>query len=87
LSAHSGAGVELLLEALAEALGRHRRPVALTLQPQAGKLRAVLYRRCEVLDEAVDDAGRIRLKLRMENAVRGWLEAQTQFKGVWSVRE
>lgn len=87
LSARTGAGIDLLHEALAEALGRHRRPVALTLSPQAGKLRATLYRRCEVLDEAVDAAGRIRLKLRMENAVRGWLEAQTQYKGAWSVRE
>lgn len=87
LSAHTGAGVALLHQALAEALGRHRRPVALTLAPQAGKLRAVLYRRCEVLDETVDASGRIRLKLHMENAVRGWLEAQPQFKGAWSLRE
>jgi len=90
LSAHSGAGIDLLRQALAETLGCRRRPVVLDLKPQAGAagaLRAHLYRRCEVVDEVVDSAGRIRLKLNMENADRGWLEAQTQFKGVWSVRE
>jgi len=89
LSARSGAGVELLRAALAEMLGRGRRPVVLDLHPAgaAGALRAHLYRRCEVVSEAVDAAGRIRLRLNMANADRGWLEAQPQFKGVWSVRE
>ncbi len=84
LSAHSGAGIELLHQALGERLGRRRRQYVLNLKPQAGALRARLYQRCEVIDEQIDAAGRIRLKLKMERADRGWLESQQQFKGLWS---
>ncbi|MDA7996329.1 MAG: GTPase HflX, partial [Gammaproteobacteria bacterium] len=75
LSAHSGDGIDLLRQALAELLGRRRRDYVLRLQPQAGALRARLYQRCDVIDEQIDAAGRIRLKLKMEAADRGWLEA------------
>ena len=87
LSAHSGEGVELLRQALGELLGRQRRPYELALKPQAGALRAQLYQRCEVIDERTDDTGLIRLKLKMGGADRGWLEAQSQYAGVWSERE
>lgn len=87
LSAHTGAGVELLQQAMGELLGRRRRQYVLKLKPQAGALRAHLYQRCEVLDEQIDAAGRIRLKLKMEPADRGWLESQRQFKGLWSERK
>ncbi|MDA7972852.1 MAG: GTPase HflX, partial [Gammaproteobacteria bacterium] len=84
LSAHSGDGIDLLRQALAELLGRRRRDYVLRLQPQAGALRARLYQRCDVIDEQIDAAGRIRLKLKMEAADRGWLEAQRQYQGMWS---
>jgi len=87
LSAQTGEGVDLLQQALGELLGRRRRQYVLSLKPQAGALRAHLYQRCEVVDEQVDEAGLIRLKLNMGSADRGWLEAQTQFKGAWSERE
>lgn len=87
LSAHTGEGIDLLPQALGELLGRRRRQYVLNLKPQAGALRAHLYQRCEVVDEQVDEAGLIRLKLKMGLADRGWLEAQTQFKGAWSERE
>ena len=87
LSARSGRGINLLQQALGELLGRRRRPYELRLKPQAGALRARLYQRCEVIDERVDDAGLIRLKLHMESADRGWLESQSEFAGLWSERE
>jgi len=87
LSAQTGEGIDLLQQALGELLGRRRRQYVLNLKPQAGALRAHLYQRCEVVDEQVDEAGLIRLKLKMGSADRGWLEAQTQFKGAWSERE
>ena len=65
-------------------LGRRRRQYILNLKPQAGALRASLYQRCEVLDEQIDAAGSIRLKLNMESADRGWLESRREFKGLWS---
>ena len=84
LSAQSGEGIDQLQQALAELLGRHRRQYELRLKPQAGALRAQLYQRCEVLDERIDAAGLIRLRLKMESADRGWLESQQEFKGLWS---
>ena len=84
LSAHSGEGIDLLEQALGELLGRRRRQYVLNLKPQAGALRASLYQRCEVLDEQIDAAGSIRLKLNMESADRGWLESRREFKGLWS---
>lgn len=84
LSAHTGEGMGLLQQALYELLGAHRHQYNLTLKPQAGALRADLYQRCEVLDEQIDASGLIQLKLRMEKADHGWLQAQQQFKGLWS---
>ena len=84
LSAQSGEGINLLQQALGELLGCRRRQYELRLKPQAGALRARLYQRCEVLDERIDDAGLIRLKLNMESADRGWLESRLEFKGLWS---
>lgn len=87
LSAQSGEGINLLQQALGELLGRRRRQYELRLKPQAGALRARLYQRCEVLEERIDDAGLIHLKLNMESADRGWLESRPEFKGLWSERE
>lgn len=86
LSAHSGEGIDLLQRAIGELLGRRRRQYELRLKPQAGALRARLYQRCEVIDERIDDAGLICLKLKMESADRGWLESRPEFKGLWSER-
>ena len=83
LSAHSGEGIDLLQQALGELLGRRRQLFELRLQPQAGALRARLYQRCEVIDERIDDAGLIRLKLNMESADRNWLKSRAEFKGLW----
>ncbi len=84
LSAHSGEGVDWLQQALVELLGGGRRVCTLKLKPHAGALRAMLYQRCEVMDERVDDAGLVHLRVKMSNADRGWLESRTEFNGLWS---
>jgi len=57
LSAHTGAGIELLLEALSEQYRRGRVTQRLCLPPTAGRLRARLYEHLNVLSEAVTDQG------------------------------
>ncbi len=84
LSAHSGDGVQLLDAALGELLGASRRRYRLRIKPEAGALRAWLYRRAEVLGEQIADSGEIQLDVAMESAARGALESKRQFAGLWS---
>lgn len=80
LSAHTGEGIELLSQALAEHLGRDRVAVTLSLPPTAGRLRGHLYRRCEVVRESVTDDGNCVLELKLTAADVGWLEAHEEFR-------
>ncbi len=57
LSARSGAGCELLIEALRERLGKDMIDTDLHLSPAMGQLRAALYRLQAVAAEEVDEFG------------------------------
>jgi GTP-binding protein HflX len=58
LSAHTGVGVELLVAALSENYRRTRQRLRLQLPPEAGRLRASLYQRLEVVHEiALENGG------------------------------
>jgi GTP-binding protein HflX len=57
LSARSGAGCELLIEALRERLGKDMIDTDLHLSPAMGQLRAALYRMQAVAAEEVDEFG------------------------------
>lgn len=85
VSAQSGAGVDLLQQALGEVLAHQRQRVrrVLVLKPQAGALRARLYQRCQIAREEVGAQGEIRLCLQMDEADFGWLRAQGEFAGLW----
>ena len=83
LSATTGAGVELVSQALAEHLSKEHQDLLIRLKPQAGELRSRLFQRCEVVSEEVDEAGNIVMKLNLDAKVRGWLESQHQFDGLW----
>jgi GTP-binding protein HflX len=63
LSARSGAGLELLLQAMAELLAPQAHAQELVLQPQHSRLRSRLYARGSVLQEAVDDDGLCHLEV------------------------
>ncbi len=65
LSAVSGEGVELLLAAVAELTGELRVERDLPLGPKEGRLRAWFYANAEVLSETPDDAGGVRLRVRL----------------------
>ena len=83
LSAETGAGVEFVRLALAQLLSKEQRHYLLHLKPQAGALRASLFQRCHVIDEQVDESGIITMKVKMDPAMRGWLESQHQYRGLW----
>jgi GTPase len=85
LSAHSGAGVELLREALSENYRRLRRVVRLVLPPQAGRLRAALYERLGVVEEAVCEDGGWRIDVEIDDAQREWLRRQPDFREKYAI--
>jgi GTP-binding protein HflX len=79
LSARTGEGVELLLQALSEHYRKHRRFIRLHLPAQAARLRASLYDRFEVLAERNDGEGGSILELTLEQRDIDWLKKQTDF--------
>ena len=84
LSAETGAGVGLVRQALAQLLGKNYRDYLIRLKPQAGALRAKLFQRCQVINEQVDASGTITMKVKMNPAMRGWLESQQQYHELWN---
>lgn len=65
LSAQTGDGLDLLLEAVNERLSGDMFHDTLTLEPSQGQFRAQLYARGEVVNERIEDDGRISLEVRM----------------------
>ncbi|RDE19630.1 GTPase HflX [Motiliproteus coralliicola] len=66
LSAATGAGTELLPQAIAELLGDEVVHQTLHLAPHEGAFRAQLYAQNAVLDEQVDEAGQLALEVRIQ---------------------
>ena len=65
VSAKSGAGMELLRQAIAELVGGEMAHEWLSLAPAEGRLRARLYEKGAVVGERVDDDGGISLEVRL----------------------
>jgi GTP-binding protein HflX len=82
LSAHSGAGVDLLLEAITERLSDLHTRCLVDLPASNGKLRANLYARSLVREEQVSDDGSFRLELELSKADYGWLEKQSNVTAI-----
>lgn len=68
LSAHSGAGIELLVGALDELLSEPRVQVSLLLAPSDGRLRATLYERGTVHHERVTEHGGFELDVELRRS-------------------
>lgn len=66
LSAQTGEGVELLMQALRERLAVDMFHQYMELGPEQGQLRAQLYAQNAVLNESVSEDGRIELEVRMQ---------------------
>ncbi|MBX2848024.1 MAG: GTPase HflX [Acidiferrobacterales bacterium] len=75
-SAHTGAGVDLLLDAISEHLSKLHVACRVGLPASNGKLRAELYGKSVVKTEAVDEDGSFSLHCEMSPADFGWLEKQ-----------
>jgi len=80
LSAHSGDGVDYLREAISEYFRRHRSHRRLRLPPEAGRLRAMIYDRLEVLSESPLDTGGWLLDVALDPAQLAWLKQQHGFR-------
>lgn len=65
LSAKTGAGINLLQEAVAELLAGTLTNTTLVLEPQHGRLRSQLYAKGFVEDEAIDDRGFYHVQVRL----------------------
>lgn len=79
LSAHSGAGIDLLLAALNEHFRRNHRIYRLHLPPAAGRLRALLYDRFEVVSDTALPAGGWEIEIGLNPAQLAWLGQQADF--------
>jgi GTP-binding protein HflX len=75
VSARSGAGVELLREAIAELLEQDLVHECLPIAPAQGRLRARLYEKGAVLAEHVDEQGQISLEVRLPRVLLAQLLA------------
>lgn len=73
LSALSGAGIELLKQAIQEHLTLGYITKTITLEPAQAKLRAKLFELQAVIDETVDEQGHWHLKIRVSKAQYGKL--------------
>lgn len=76
LSAHSGAGVDLLLQAIVERLSLLHTRCSIDLPASNGKLRANLYAKNLVKAEQIADDGSFHLDLELSSADLGWLKKQ-----------
>jgi GTP-binding protein HflX len=65
ISANSGAGLDELVMALANAIGQTPEEHELILKPTEGRLRAKLYQDADVLSESITDLGETQLKVRI----------------------
>ena len=87
LSATTGAGVDLLIQALAEHYRRRRRTLVLELPPSAGRLRALIYARFDVAREAPLASGGSLLELMLDDAQLAWLNEQRDFRSEYIVSD
>lgn len=74
LSAHSGEGVDLLLDAITEHLSLLHTRCRITLPASEGRLRASLYQKSVVKTENVGEDGSFELELELSPADFGWLK-------------
>lgn len=80
LSAATGVGVPLLLDALAEHYRRHRITRRLLLPMAAGRLHALIHARLHVADESVLEGGQWQMEVELGQSDFDWLTQQVDFR-------
>jgi len=68
VSAQTGQGLDLLQQVVSELLGDEIIHKSIEMQPELGKLRALFYSASAILNEVVDDDGKLFLEIRMQKA-------------------
>ncbi len=76
LSAQSGEGVDILLDAITQRLSALHEKCEITLSAAQGKLRAELYQKSVIRDEQINEDGSFSLQLELSKADLGWLQKQ-----------
>lgn len=85
LSAHTGEGVDLLLEAIEGHLSLLHTRCQLCIPASNGKLRATLYQKSVVKSEAINDDGSFELELELSSADLGWLKKQDDIRAIKTI--
>lgn len=80
LSAVTGSGVDLLVDAVAEHYRHNRLRLTLRLPPQGGRLRAAIYERVDVAQERRLQSGGWELELGLASGQLAWLTQQPDFR-------
>ena len=78
LSAATGEGIDLLMQALEEYYQRFRQCYHLVLPVEAGKLRAEIYNRLQVESEQIQSDGSCLLELWLDDRDLAWLKNQPE---------
>lgn len=78
LSAHTGEGIDLLIQAIDSQLTQQHSWQNLKLPAASAKLRAQLYAKNVVQKETIDDDGSYLLEVRLSPAEKGWLQQYQQ---------
>lgn len=87
VSARTGAGMDLLREVLAEHFRQHRQRYRLQLPPEAGRLRALLHERFDVVSETALESGGWQVALSLEPAQYAWLRQSGDFRETYLLAE
>ena len=82
VSAQTGAGVDLLLQAISQHLSRQHLAFSVVLPASNGKLRATLYQKNLVRQENISEAGDFEINLELSPADLGWLEKQSNIQSI-----
>ena len=87
VSARTGEGMDLLRQALAEHFRQHRQRYCLQLPPEAGRLRALLHERFDVVSEIALESGGWQVALSLEPAQFAWLQQSGDFRKTYLLAE
>jgi GTP-binding protein HflX len=79
LSAKSGAGLPLLMDALASHFRLMRKQIGVNLPATAGKIRAKIYENLDVNSEQANKSGGWTLTVSLDDRQMAWLEKQNDF--------
>jgi GTP-binding protein HflX len=75
LSAMTGEGADLLLQALAEIFSVHKIRMRCYLRPEQGDIRAKIYANATILEERVGDDGHAEVTIEIERKYSGFLDS------------